>query len=134
MEAVDKINDTKKLVKNADKIAEGKKFEADELAKSVNEGKDVTSRNRLVPQNGKGNVKGNRTDTDQLIKNKDGTFSIKETKLSSTTKQSNGQNAAQTNVNRGNGAFEVRTNQPSQGLRKGDKIKVTEYIRKNKNE
>lgn len=131
---VDKVNDTKKAVKNADKIAEGKKFEADELAKSVSEGKDVTGRNRLVPQNGKGNVKGNRTDTDQLIKNKDGTYTIVETKLSSKTKQSTGQNASQKNTNSGSGVFETRTNQPSQGIRKGDKIQVKEYIRKNKNE
>jgi len=132
--AVDKVNDTKKAVKNADKIAEGKKFEADELAKSVAEGKNVSGRNRLVPQNGKGNVKGNRTDTDQLVKNKDGTYTIVETKLSSKTRQSTGQKSSQKNTNNGSGVFETRTNQPSQGLRKGDKIQVKEYIRKNKNE
>lgn len=42
---------------------------------------------RLVPKNGKGNVKGNRMDSDQLIENDDNTISIKETKCSSSTKQ-----------------------------------------------
>lgn len=134
VKAVDKAIDAKKVVKNADAIAEGRKFEADQLARSVSEGKNVTRRNRLVPQNGKGNVKGNRTDTDQLIKNNDGTFSIKETKRSSSTRQSKGQKATQRHVESGNGIFEVRTNQPSQGLRKGDKIQVKNYERINKHD
>jgi hypothetical protein len=68
----------------------------------------------------------------QLIKNDDGTFSIVETKKTSTTRQSKGQNAAESHVNKGNGVFETRTNQPSQGLKRGDKIKVKDFIRKNK--
>jgi RHS repeat-associated protein len=130
--AVDKGADTAKGLKNADAIAEGRKFEAGELQKSIDEGKNVTGNNRLVPQNGKGNVNGNRTNTDQLIKNDDGTFSIVETKRTSTTRQSKGQNTAESHVNKGNGVFETRTNQPSQGLKRGDKIKVKDFIRKNK--
>ncbi len=125
---------TVQKLKNADAIAEGRKFEADELAKTISSGKNTTGRNRLVPQNGKGNVKRNRTDTDQLIKNDDGTFSIVETKLSSTTRQSSGQKAAQKNTTSGSGIFEIRNNQPSQGLKKGDKIQVRDYTRKNKHE
>lgn len=132
IKALEKAKDTKKAVKNAEAIAEGRKFEADELQKAISEGKNATGRNRLVPQNGKGNVKGNRTDTDQLIKNDDGTFSIVETKRTSSTKQTGGQNTAQSHVESGNGVFEVRTNQPSQGLKKGDKIKVVDYKRVNK--
>lgn len=69
-----------------------------------------------------------------MIKNDDGTFSIVETKRSATTRQSGGQKAAQGNVESGGGKFEVRTNRPSQGLRKGDIIEVKEYIRINKHE
>ena len=122
----------KGTVKNADAIAEGRKFEAEQLDKTASEGKNVTGRNRLVPENGKGNVKGNRTDTDQLIKNDDGTYSIVETKRSSSTSQSTGQKTAQDNVTNGNGTFTTRTNQPSQGLKKGDKIQVRDYTRVNK--
>ena len=104
------------------------------MAKSLSEGKNATGRNRLVPNNGKGNVKGNGTNTDQLIKNEDGTFDIVETKLSKKTKLSKGQKAAKKNVEEGNGEFEIRNNQPSLGLKKGDKIKVNNYIRKNKND
>ena len=121
-------------LKNADEIAEGRKFEIEQLQSARDEGKNVSGRNRLVPQNEIGNVKGNRTDTDQLIKNGDGTFSIVETKRSSSTRQSTGQNAAQEHVKSGGGRFEVRTNQPSQGLRKGDIIEIREYNRINKHE
>ena len=121
-----------KGLKNSDEIAEGRKFESEQLQKSIDEGLDVSGRNRLVPENGKGNVNGNRTDTDQLIKNDDGTFKVVETKRTSTTKTSKGQEAAKEHVENGNGVFETRTNQPSQGLKKGDKIKVTDYERRNK--
>ncbi|MCK4707675.1 MAG: hypothetical protein KAU21_03580, partial [Gammaproteobacteria bacterium] len=97
-----------KGLKNADKIAEGKKFEIDKFQEAIDAGKNVTGRNRLVPQNGKGNKKGNRTDTDQLIKNDDGTYSIVETKLRSKTQQSVGQNAAEKQVKSGGGMFEIR--------------------------
>lgn len=129
---LDKASDTRKGLKNAGAISDGRKFEADELKRAVDGGKNVSSQTRLVPQNGKGNVKGNRTNTDQLIKNDDGTFSIVETKRSSTTPLSKGQKAAQKHVDNGNGIFEVRSNRPEQGLSKGDKIRVKEYHRVNK--
>ena len=77
-------------------------------------------------------VYGARTNADQLIKNKDGSFTIVETKRSSTTPLTKGQKAAQKHVNSGNGIFEVRSNRPNQGLHKGDKIRVKEYNRVNK--
>jgi hypothetical protein len=120
--------------RNSDEVEEGRLYEAEQLQTTRNEGKNVTGRNRLVPQNGSGNVPGNRTDTDQLIKNDNGSFSIVETKRSSTSKLSKGQNAAKENVESGDGMFEIRTNQPQQGLKKGDIIHVEEYMRKNKHE
>ena len=126
------VSSTRKGLKNADAIAEGRKFEADELKRAIGDGKNVSSQTRLVPKNGKGNVKGNRTNADQLIKNKDGSFTIVETKRSSTTPLTKGQKAAQKHVNSGNGIFEVRSNRPNQGLHKGDKIRVKEYNRVNK--
>ena len=129
---LDEVSSTRKGLKNADAIAEGRKFEADELKRAIGGGKNVSSQTRLVPKNGKGNVKGNRTNADQLIKNKDGSFTIVETKRSSTTPLTKGQKAAQKHVNSGNGIFEVRSNRPNQGLHKGDKIRVKEYNRVNK--
>ena len=119
-----------KKIKNAHAIAEGKKFEIDELAKSIAKEKKVIGKVRLVPQNGKGNVKGNRTDTDQLISNNDGTYTIIETKRSASTPLSRGQNAAKKHVEKGNGIFEVRSDKG--GLRKEQQIKVKEYKRVNK--
>ncbi len=125
---IDKVNDTKKALKNADKIAEGRKFEADKVKELIDNGKSVSNNKRLVPQNGKGNVKGNRTNADALVKNKDGkTYTINEYKRTKTTKLSDGQKAAQANVKKGNQKFEVRSNIPSQGLKKGDIIEVTKY-------
>ena len=92
----------------------------------------MSSQTRLVPKNGKGNVKGNRTNTDQLIKNEDGTFTIVETKRSSSTRLSKGPREAKKYVEKGNGIFEVRSERPEQGLYVGDKIKVKEYRRVNK--
>ena len=71
-----------------------------------------------------------KVNSDQLIKNSDGTYSIVETKLSSKTPLSKGQKAVQKHVNQGNGVFEVRSNKG--GLSKGDKIQVKEYRRENK--
>lgn len=90
------------------------------MKRAIGDGKNVSSQTRLVPKNGKRNVKGNRTNADQLIKNKDGSFTIVETKRSSTTPLTKGQKAAQKHVNSGNGIFEVRSNRPNQGLHKGD--------------
>ena len=126
----DKAVDATKGLKNAAKIKEGLTYEKESLKASKKAGKNVTSQVRLVPENGKGNVKFNRTNSDQLIKNSDGTYSIVETKLSSKTPLSKGQKAAQKHVNQGNGVFEVRSNKG--GLSKGDKIQVKEYRRENK--
>lgn len=63
----------------------------------------------LVPQNGGGNVKGNRTKVDQLIKNDDNTYTIIETKFRPSTKLSPGQRKALEHVEYGNGMFEVRS-------------------------
>lgn len=82
VKGLDKASDARKGLKNADAISEGRKFEIDELKKAIDRGENVSSQTRLVPKNGKGNVKGNRTNTDQLIKNEDGTFTIVETKRS----------------------------------------------------
>lgn len=123
-----------KGLKNAKQVKEGVEFEKKELAKATKQGKNVSSQKRLVPQNGKGNVKGNRTNADQLIKNDDGTFTIVETKRSSSTRLSKGQRAAKNHVENGNGIFEVRSYDYQHKLKPGDKIKVSEYKRHNKYE
>ena len=129
---LDKASDTRKGLKNAGAISDGRKFEADELKRAVDGGKNVSSQTRLVPQNGKGNVKGNRTNTDQLIKNDDGTFSIVETKRSSTTPLSKGQKAAQKHVDNGNGILKFVQIDLSKDSLKEIKIRVKEYHRVNK--
>ena len=131
---LDKVSETRKGLKNSKAISEGRKFEKAELNKTKKSGKNVSSQTRLVPQNKKGNVKGNRTNADQLIKNDDGTYTIVETKRSSATRLSKGQKAAQDHVKDGNGVFEVRSNRPKQGLSKGQKIVVKDYQRVNKHD
>ena len=98
----------------------------------IDQGFNVSSHTRLVPSNSKGNVKGNRTNVDQLIKNCKGSYTIVETKRSSKTSLSRGQGAAKKHVETSNGIFSVRSNVPSQQLRRNDKIIVKEYRRINK--
>lgn len=81
------------------------------IGKAKAEGKDVRTQVRLVPQNGQGNVKGNRMNVDQLIRNEDGSYTIVETKLRSTTPLSKGQKAAKKQIKEGNGMFEVRSDE-----------------------
>ena len=44
------VSSTRKGLKNADAIAEGWKFEADELKRAIGSGKNVSSQTRLVPK------------------------------------------------------------------------------------
>ena len=123
---------TKGKLKNADRMAEGKAHEVASLQKSKDAGLNVVSQKRLVPQNGKGNVNGNRTTVDQLIKNEDGTYTIIEVKLTNQTDLTPGQKAAYDFINpSGNpgrgGIFEVRSDIDEFRLSKGDKIFVKEY-------
>jgi hypothetical protein len=121
-------------LKNAAAIKEGLEFETNQVEALKNGGKEVATRKTLVPENGKGNVKGNRTVPDALVRNEDGTFEIGEFKRSSTTTQSKGQNAAESHVKSGNGMFELRSNIPEWGLKKGKQIQVKEFTRTNKHE
>lgn len=114
-------------MKNKAQIKEGKDFEVEQVNKLKAKGENVSSQTRLVPQNGKGNVKGNRTNADALVKNNDGTFDVIEYKRTKNTQQSAGQKASQKNVTNGNKQFEVRSDVPSQGLKKGDIIQVRNY-------
>ena len=131
-----KSDNTISSLKNADAIKEGKDFELDEFTKAISEGQDVKGQIRLVPLNGLGNIKGNRTTVDQLIRNEDGTYSIVETKLRSSTDLSKGQKAAKHHIDFGEngGWFEVRSNIPGWGIYKNDKIFIKSYNRKNKYE
>ena len=121
-------------LKHANAIREGKKFELDELGKAISDNIDVKGQVRLVPKNGLGNVKGNRSTVDQLIRNEDGTYSVVETKLRSTTPMSKGQKATQQHVSNGNGKFEVRSKIKEWGLGKGDIIQIDDFQRRNKYE
>jgi len=86
----------------------------------------------LVPLNGEGNKKGNRTIVDQLIRNEDGTFYIVETKLRSSTNLSKGQRKAKKHIEEGNGMFELRTDIPDWNLSKYEKIKIDVFDRNDK--
>ncbi len=62
-------------------------------------GEEVADQIRLVPLNGKGNVKTNRSTVDQLIKKGNGNYKVVETKLTEgTSKLSKGQEAVQEHV------------------------------------
>ncbi len=123
----EKAADATKGLKNAERIQEGKDFEKRALQEAKDRGENVQGQVTLVPQNGKGNVKGNRTRTDQLIKDKDNTYIIGETKLTNRTSPTKGQRAANNHVGSDGGYFEVRTDVPEFGIKRGDKIFVKEY-------
>ncbi len=118
---------TAKVDKFRQKMKEGKEHEQSVINNLRDEGSDVVTQKRLVPQNGVGNVVGNRTNVDGLVKNSDGTYSIVETKLSDAANLSPGQQAAQEHILNGSGLFEVRSNIPEFGLQSGSRIKVKEY-------
>ena len=133
------VSETGKGLKNASAIAEGRVFEKSELAATKAGKKEVTSQVRLVPMNGEGNIKGNRSTVDQLIKKDNGNYKIVETKLrEGSSRLSKGQKAVRENVNSGNHNFEVRSNIKG-GPKKGDIISVDDYdiiykYKKNRNE
>lgn len=84
--------------------------------------------------NGIGNVKGNTSFVDQLRLNNDGSYTIVETKLRSTTPLTKGQDAVKTHVENGNGFFVIRSAKDPFNLNKNDVIKVSKHERINKYE
>lgn len=109
------------------KVREGVAFQNSKIAELKRQKIDFKQQIRLVPRNGKNNEKGNRTDADALIRNNDGTFTIKEYKLSKQTPYTTGQRKAKSHVENGNGNFEVRSDIPEWNLKKGDVIKIKDY-------
>ncbi len=128
----DNVVDVGKGLKNAERIKEGKAFEQELLQQAIDRGEDVVAHVTLVPKNGLGNVKGNRINTDQLIRNNDGTFGITEAKLTDTTPLSPGQKKAMDHVVNGNGKFECRSDINAFGIKKGEEIEVSTFKRINK--
>jgi len=89
-------------LRNADAIAEGRAFERSELITTKASGQEVGSQVRLVPQNGVGNIKGNRSTVDQLIRGDNDIFKIIETKLrEGASELSKGQKAVEKKCERG---------------------------------
>ena len=131
---LDKASDTRKGLKNADAIVEGRKFEAEKLQEAIDRGDNVASQIKLEPLNGIGNVKGNTSFVDQLRLNNDGSYTIVETKLRSTTPLTKGQDAVKTHVENGNGFFVIRSAKDPFNLNKNDVIKVSKHERINKYE
>ena len=131
--AVDNVTDATITARNTfqENIRAGKEFEQEMLQKSINEGLEVYDQVLLVPQNGLGNIAGNRTYVDQLIHNSDGTWTIVETKLSNHTPLSKGQRRAMLEVEEGNGMFEVRSAHHDY-FRPGQQIYVYDWQRVNK--
>ena len=106
----------------------GKAFEGSVVKAAKADGSKVATQTRLVPMNGKGNVKGNRTNVDGLKQNKDGTYTIIESKNSKSPKLSKGQRAAREHVMDGNQTFKVKSYVKEFGLKPGSEIQVTNYI------
>ena len=125
VKAADKAVDAAKGMKNANRVQEGIDFGKESLDVSKAAGLSVEGEVRLVPLNGKGNVKGNRSTVDQLIDNGDNTYSIIETKLSPHSKLSKGQKATRLQVEESTGMMEVRSDVFSH--KKGDVIYVKDY-------
>lgn len=114
-------------------MAEGKAYEDVVAAELKEAGVKFNRQIRLVPVNGKGNVKGNRTTVDFLIDNGDNTYTIIEAKLRHSTPLSTGQRRARAHVKTGNQKFIIRTNiGKSSNLKINKEIRVTDYVRRNK--
>ena len=119
---------TNRALKKSSAIAEGRSFEKSEFAISKSEGLDVTSQVRIVPQNGVGNIKGNRSNVDQLIRKENENYKVVETKLRiGTSRLSKGQKAIKEHIELGNKEFEVRSEIPQFKIKKGDIIHISEY-------
>ena len=115
-------------LRNVKEIAEGVAFERAEFAATKASGQKVASHIRLVPQNGIGNVRKNRSSVDQLLKKENGNYKIVETKLrEGSSNLSTGQRRVKKNVKEGNQQFEVRSDNKDLGLKKGQIIQVDEY-------
>ncbi len=132
VKGTDKSTDVGKGMRNAKEIAEGRAFEKEQLQLARERGEEVADQVKLVPQNGKGNVKDNTTFGDQLKKNEDETYTLREAKRSSSTPLSPGQKAAKEHIVNGNKKFEVRSDKLEYGLKKGDVITIIEHERLNK--
>ena len=101
------------------------------LQKQEKKGLDFSEETTIVPllENG---AKGRRSRPDMLVKNKDGSFTYVENKLFDTTNLSTGQRNAEKHIKEGSGKFEVRSTKQSQGLKPGDRIEITEFLRNDK--
>ena len=72
---------------------------------------------------GVGNIKGNRSNVDQLIRKENENYKVVETKLRiGTSRLSKGQKAIKEHIELGNKEFEVRFK-----IKKGDIIHISEY-------
>ena len=106
-------------------VKAGKEFERGVIEAAKKEGRNVSSQIIVVPKNGVGNVKGNRSRVDMLEKKKDGTYIAHEIKLSHKSKSSKGQRITEKHVKTGNQSFVVRSKRKE--LKRGDEIKITDY-------
>ena len=114
-------------MKNAERIAEGRAFEKSGITELRNSGATFDSQVTLVPLNGKGNVRGNRTRADVLLRNDGRTYSIIEYKLTPNTRLSKGQKAAKEHIDNGNGLFEIRSKSELLDLKQGQTIFIPKY-------
>ena len=130
----DAVSDGKKVskgLKNADRIAEVREFGVSQVRKARDSGQSVAEEVTLIPPNGKGNIKGNRTRVD-ILKNNSETYGIIENKLTNHTPLTKGQKSAKDHVDNGNilnenSLFEVRSNIKELNLRPGQVINVKSY-------
>ena len=126
--AASKTAEVSKGLKNAAAIKEGKDFELAALKAAEARGENVVDQVRLVPKNGIGNIKGNRSNVDQLIKKDDGNYKVVETKLrQGTSELSTGQKSVKEHTLSKEKKFEVRSRVDKMGLNKGNEIVVDEY-------
>ena len=125
--AFEKVDNAFSQMKNADRIREGRQFEKEAVDAARARGDDVVTNVRLVPKNGKGNVTGNRSNVDQLIRNEDGTYTVVETKLTPKSKPTKGQSETIKQVKNGSGEMEVRSTVESFELIPGSVIQVNDY-------
>lgn len=113
-------------MKHADAIREGKAFEEKMFQEALESGRDVQRHVTIVTKDGKRSV------VDMLERNADGTFTVHEFKLRSTTKLSKGQNGVKKAVGTDGAYVELRSSIGEWGKSKREPIFIKDFQRHNK--
>lgn len=135
LKAADHVTDAAKGLKNSERIKEGLEYEKDMAKIAMKDNRNTRIQVRLVPDNGKGNIVGNRSTVDQLIPNNDCTYTVVETKLTNKSRLSSGQKAVrEQSLKKGGSGIMFDKSQKTTKANPDNHIVVSDYIVKYKYE